>query len=381
LLRPLRSDLSSWGPILIIAVALLLVSALHYGTPRDPSYHGLHDVWRRLYYVPIVLGAFHYGLKGGLITSILATLCYLPHVVFQWGGMASGDRYLEMIMFNLIGAVTGLLAEELHRKTEEARRAYQQLAESFERTKEAERLAAMGQLSASLAHEIRNPLASIKGSLPILLEGIDAADPRREFAGICEKELGRLEELTGQFLEYARPPRPHLALDELQQVTASVVRLVQKQALHNRVEVDLKVEGQPPRLRMDSNRMRQVILNLVLNAIEAMPGGGRLRLRVFQETTGKGKFAVLKVEDSGSGVDPSVAQHIFEPFVTTKAKGTGLGLAVAHGWVTRHGGTLEFTTSELGGACFVVRLPVSGAAGASFPEDRGAGRSDRDEGT
>jgi len=361
-------------PLLVVAAALLLVSALHYGTPRGPSYHALHDVWRRLYYVPIVLGAFHYGLRGGVLTALAATVLYLPHVLFQWGSMAGDDRYLEIVMFNVIGFVTGLLAEELHHQREEAKRAYRRLAESFERTKEAERLAAMGQLSASLAHEIRNPLSSLKGSMPILLRGIEKDDPRQEFAEIVEKELNRLEDLTGEFLEYARPPLPRLADDELSGVVAGVMRLVEKEAQRNQVEIRVESAEGLPLLKMDSGRMRQVVLNLMLNAIEAMPKGGVLRLRTTRGSGPPplGPCVVLEVEDNGPGISPEVAEHLFEPFVSTKEKGTGLGLAVAHAWVMRHGGSLDVGSSELGGACFTICLPIDRPFSSQQAENKDA---------
>lgn len=338
----------------MIAASLVIVSALHYGTPRESAFHALHDVWRRLYYVPIVLGAFHFGLRGGLLTALAATLFYLPHVLFQWGGMAHGNQYLEIVMFWVIGLVTGVLASELRRRREETRLAYEQLQASFERTREAERLAAMGQLSASLAHEVRNPLGSLQGSLPILLEAIPEDDPRQEFAAIVRKELQRLEELTGEFLEYARPPEPSWAEDDLNAVVAGVVQLVTKESERRRVVLETAYDPQLPRIWMDSNRMRQVVLNLCLNAIEAMTEGGTLRLVTAQ----RDDEVVLRVEDDGPGIPEGIRERIFEPFVTSKERGTGLGLAVVHGWVTRQGGSIEVESVLGEGTIFTLRFPI-----------------------
>jgi len=353
---PREPDSSPRVSLLLVAFALLLVSALHYGTPRGASYHALHDVWRRLYYVPIVLGAFHYGLKGGVLTALAATLLYLPHVLFQWGGMAGGNQYLEIVMFNVIGLVTGTLAGELRSKREEARVAYERLAASFERTKEAERLAAMGQLSASLAHEIRNPLASLKGSMPILTEGIPSEDSRQEFVQIVEKEIQRLEGLTGQFLNYAKPPSPAWAEDDLDAVVQGVVSLVEKQAQRHQVRIETRQARNLPLSRMDSSRMRQVVLNLALNAIEAMPKGGVLRFTTEHDP--RAGTLVLVVEDTGPGIDARVRSHLFEPFVSTKEKGTGLGLAVVYQCVQLHQGAIEVGESKEGGARFTISLPL-----------------------
>lgn len=353
------------APFLFIAAALFLVTALHYGTPRDVSYHGLHDVWRRLYYIPIILGAFHYGLRGGFLTAGAVTLLYLPHVLFQWGGMAHGNQYIELLMFWAIGLVTGALAAELHRRRREARDAYAALADSFERMRGAERLAAMGQLSAALAHEIRNPLASIGGSLPILMEGIGPDDPRAEFGAIVRKELQRLDDLTSEFLAYARPPRPRWSEEELNSIVESVVQLVGKEAERSGVQVQTELMPGLPATWMDGDRMRQVVLNLVLNAVEAMSDGGVIRVCTGRDAEG----LQLSVEDSGPGVDEEIREKIFEPFVSSKSSGTGLGLAVVHGWVKRHGGTIVLSVSELGGARFEVRLPERAAAPAATGDD------------
>jgi signal transduction histidine kinase len=267
--------------------------------------------------------------------------------------MAHGNQYIELLMFWVIGLITGLLAGELRRKREEAHAAYRKLAESFERTKEAERLAAMGQLSAALAHEIRNPLASIKGSLPILLEGLDAGDRRQEFGAIVRKELQRLDDLTAEFLAYARPPRPTWVEEDLNAVVLGVVQLVGKEAERSGITVETDLDPELPRIWMDSDRIRQVLLNLALNAIEAMPGGGRVEIR----TSPLPDSVLLTIQDSGPGIPEDLRDHIFEPFVTSKASGTGLGLAVVHNWVTRHGGTIELGADPATGACFRIWFP------------------------
>jgi two-component system sensor histidine kinase HydH len=348
-----------------LTLCLLVVSLLHYLTPLDLRFYKFHDIWDRLYYVPIVMGAFAFGLRGAVGTGLAATLLYLPHVLFQWGHTAHGARpnqYLEMVMFNVIGVVTGVLAEGQRRRREETRRAYEQLAASFERTKEAERLAAMGQLSAALAHEIRNPLASLQGSLPILLEAVPPDDARREFAVIARREIQRLEELTTQILEYARPSPPRWALDSLNDLARNVARLVEQEARRRGVALRLALDEQLPLASMDSNRMTQVILNLALNGIQASGDGGELALSTSHDETS----VVLRVCDRGPGLSPEAREHLFEPFFTTKTGGTGLGLAVVYQWVRRHGGSVEVEDQDDdSGTCFVVRLPQRATADAS----------------
>jgi signal transduction histidine kinase len=332
------------------------VSLLHYLTPVTAASHKLHDIYDRLYYVPIVMGAFAFGARGAILTALAATALYVPHILLQWGHSAHGARpnqYLEMVMFNVIGAVTGVLAEGQRRRREETRRAYEKLAASFDRTKEAERLAAMGQLSAALAHEIRNPLASLRGSLPIVLEAVPADDARREFADIARREIQRLEELTTQILEYARPPQPRWALDSLNDLARRVARLVEQEAQQRGVTLQLALDDTLPLAPMDSNHLTQVILNLALNGIQAMDSGGELLL----STSWDAHQVALSVRDHGHGLSAEARARLFEPFFTTKPSGTGLGLAVVYQWVRRHGGEVGADDAPGGGTVFTVRLP------------------------
>lgn len=341
--------------VALVVGALVVITALHYLTPRDPSFHNLHDIWRRLYYAPIVLGALFFGLRGGMAAALLATLLYLPHVLFQWGGAhhAASNQYIEIVMFNVIGLVTGLFSNEQRRRREETQRAYRRLAASFERTKEAERLAAMGSLSAALAHEIRNPLASLKGSLPILTRGIPADDERHAFAEISRRELDRLEELTQHILDYARPAKAALAVDSLNEVARKVATLVGKQAEAQGVEVTLELAEDLPLALIDTNRTTQVLLNLALNGIQAMEEGGTLTLASGFDD----EEVFVTVMDTGSGLTAEARDRMFEPFFTTKPEGTGLGLAVAHQWVHKQGGRIDVLDVSPSGTIFMVTLP------------------------
>ena len=348
-----------WG--LAVAACLVAVSLLHYLTPVTDHAHKLHDIYDRLYYVPIVMGAFAFGARGAIGTALAATALYVPHILLQWGHSAHGARpnqYLEMVMFNVIGVVTGVLAEGQRRRREETRRAYERLAASFERTKDAERLAAMGQLSAALAHEIRNPLASLRGSLPIVLDAVPAGDARREFADIARREIQRLEELTTQILEYARPPQPRWALDSLNDLARRVARLVDQEAQRRGVTLRLALHDALPLVPMDSNHLTQVILNLALNGIQAMEEGGELEF----STAWDAQWVSLSVRDHGPGLSPEARARLFEPFFTTKPTGTGLGLAVVYQWVRRHGGEVNADDAPGGGTAFTVRLPRAAPA-------------------
>lgn len=227
------------------------------------------------------------------------------------------------------------------------------LKEMEERLKRADRLAAVGHLAAGMAHEIRNPLASISGSVQLLSESLAAGEEDRHLLGIVVREAGRLSQLLSDFLQFARPVRPDKAscdpaalLDDLKGLVGGDPRFA---------HITLKL-GAPSghKLLADRRQLQQALWNLLINAAEAMPAGGELRLAFEPQTQS------FIVEDSGHGVADALREKIFDPFFTTKDHGTGLGLSTVYAIVTAHGGTLDLATSSLGGAKFIIRLKAEG---------------------
>jgi two-component system, NtrC family, sensor histidine kinase HydH len=352
----------------IIAGLLLLVTALHYLTTTERV--EAHDVYRRLYYVPIVLGGIWFALRGGIVTAILASLLYVPHVLFHWQHNPSMalEQYLEIVLYNVIGCLTGFLAERerqqkiRYQKTAESlRESYRKLRDQAdqiiaieEQLRRADRLSALGELSAGMAHEIRNPLGAIKGTAEILREGVAQEDPKREFADILITEVDRLNRVLEDFLRFARPAPVEMGRFSLHQVVGDVLDLTRQQALRNKVEVktDLDQDIQVPGL---GEQIQQAVLNLVLNALQAMPEGGRLDV----STTNLDNEIQVQVRDSGPGIAPEDRGRIFNPFVTTRTSGTGLGLAITQRIVQSHEGRILLQSEPGQGACFTLCLPLS----------------------
>jgi two-component system sensor histidine kinase PilS (NtrC family) len=219
----------------------------------------------------------------------------------------------------------------------------------------AERLAALGRMAANIAHEIRNPLASMSGSIQLLADSIDVAGAERKLMDIVVRETEHLNQWISEFLEYARPreaQRESMLVGELADEVVEMLRndeRVQQVQLTCESRSDTTVVG-------DRARIRQVIWNLCLNAVEALNGNGHVRITVH----GEADRVVLQVRDDGPGIPPEQAQRVFEPFFTTKAQGTGLGLATVHRNVEEHGGSIQVETGEgTVGTTFVVILPRS----------------------
>jgi signal transduction histidine kinase len=230
--------------------------------------------------------------------------------------------------------------------------------------KERDRLAALGEMSAGLAHEIRNPLAAIKGAIQYL-------DPRRlpeedrEFVEIVLDEVDRLNVVVTQFLDYSRPMKPSLAPADLNDVLGRTFKLLQS-AVPPTVELVLDLAPRLPRVLCDAEQLKQVFINLAQNAFQAMPGGGRLTvstsvrrddLAFWREGARRPDEVEIRFRDSGPGIPQEEHERIFVPFHTTKEKGTGLGLAICQRIVKAHQGDLRIRSAPGEGAEFIISLP------------------------
>jgi signal transduction histidine kinase len=239
-----------------------------------------------------------------------------------------------------------------------------QNARLYERLKERDRLAALGEMSAGLAHEIRNPLGAIKASAQFLAEpGEGAASPSgpgREFLDIIVDEVDRLNRVVSSFLDYARPSTASLSTEPID-ANATIEKTMQLLAPQIGAGIATSLElAQPlPRVPIDPERLRQVIINLVLNAVQAMEGKGTLAVRTSPRPSRRSPAVEIHVVDNGPGIPEKVRANLFVPFVTTKDRGTGLGLAISHRIVSAAGGVIEARSTVGGGTTFVVRLPAA----------------------
>jgi signal transduction histidine kinase len=227
------------------------------------------------------------------------------------------------------------------------------------RAQVAEGLATVGRMAAGLSHEIRNPLNAASLQLQVLqrrLRRLPAEQhaPLLEPLGIVQEEIARLNRILEEFLQLSRQRGLERAPHALRELVAKVRDLLLPEAEAHEVGLAAVVAGEP-RLECDADRLQQALVNLVLNAIQATPRGGAVRL-VAQPSDGG---VELRVEDGGPGVPEELRARVFEPFFTTKPAGSGLGLPIVHAIVAQHGGTIVYEPSALGGACFVLRLPLS----------------------
>jgi two-component system, NtrC family, sensor histidine kinase HydH len=233
--------------------------------------------------------------------------------------------------------------------------ANQNLREAEDAVRRSDRLAALGQLSAGLAHELRNPLGTIKASAEMLARSVAAEnDVAREVAGFISTEVDRTNALVTRFLDFARPLKLQLAPGDLAQVLDRAVELVERDAAGRRVAIFKNYSPDIPPLPMDAALMERVFYNLLINAVQATPAEGAVTIK----TRGTAGTAEICVIDRGSGIDPKLMSTIFNPFVTTKPEGVGLGLAIVSKIVDEHGGRISVESDVGKGSVFRVHLPM-----------------------
>lgn len=227
--------------------------------------------------------------------------------------------------------------------------------EEEERLRRAEKLAAVGELASAIAHEIKNPVTIVAGCLDLLGSRADDRDFVTHTARIAREELGRVNRTVNALLDFARFSEPHLVQTDVNEVVRRAAALVRDYALSQQIHV-AEEYGQLPPLTADPDHLQQAFLNLLINAVQAMPGGGTLGIRTsYREGS---QFVRIEVTDTGEGIKPENRDRVFNMFFTTRVGGTGLGLALVHRIVDEHGGMVEFESEPGRGTRFVVHLPV-----------------------
>ncbi len=379
----------------IVTVVLLVlgVSALHYATVT--SIPLLHDFYRRLYYIPVGLAAVWFGVRGGVVASAAVAVLYAPHILLHWQHMGReiANQFMEIAQYfafsTLIGHFAGRerryrlrseqIAGQLEDSYQELRRQADMILEIEGQMRRADRLAAVGELAATITHEIRNPLSSIRGTVEILKEDFPANSPKAEFFEILLKETDRLNKVVEEYLGLARSKAAEGAtayfdLGELARQTAALVGV---QTARRGVRLTTAI-GAPLPVRGNPVQLKQVLLNLLLNAAQATePGGGisvsgavRVGLvKGLEYRDVEGRLVEVVVDDEGPGIPETDLAKVFLPFYTTRPEGTGLGLAISLRIAEAHGGALRAENRPGGGARFTLSLPAAGADTEVRPHD------------
>lgn len=362
------------GPAYSVLLKILLATLLLDHTGE----FGINSSYYPIYFLPVVSAAIYFGTIGALAWTTAASLAYLSLLfpaLQEVDVTAEGKGILTIrVLFFYIAAVL------VNRFTVENRRHVQRLEDLSEKLEEtnrqlrraeadarrAERLAALGQLSAGLAHEIRNPLGVIKGSADMLSRKVAGSEPLvAELAGYISSEVNRLNALVVRFLDFARPSKLELRPERIPEIVERALETAAASFPDAGVNVERKYAPNLPEIPADVQLLEQVFVNLITNAFQAMQGQAGssekiLRIAIEPEISNGEPGLAVFIEDTGPGVPPELREQIFNPFFTSKKDGVGLGLSIVAKIVDDHRGTIRLEENTPRGARFHVFLPQAG---------------------
>jgi signal transduction histidine kinase len=363
------------GPTYFVLLKICLATLLldHTGEPVS-----INSSYYPIYFLPVLTAAEYFGPSGTLLWTAGASAAYCSYLypALQEYEIPRESYFvlaIRILFFFLAAMVVNRFVVESRRQTERYQETAETLAETNRRLEQAqaearrsERLAALGQLSAGLAHEIRNPLGVIKGSAEMLSQKLGKADPlATELAGYISSETNRLSGLVSRFLDFARPLQAELAPQDIAAVLDRALENVAKLWKGAAVRVQKEYAPNLPPVALDESLCEQAFVNVVQNAYDAMSAeGGLLRVKLRSSQAGGRKGVEVRIEDSGPGIPPELREQIFNPFVTTKKDGVGLGLSIVSKIVDGHHGSVRVEDARgnggaASGARFVLFFPVA----------------------
>ena len=340
---------------------------------------GVSSSYYWLLLLPMISAGSSLGVLGTLVVTLLAWCVYLSFLLrIDWNRFVieapeRRELALRVIFLAVAGNLTNTLAEARRRQFARTKAMADQLAEANRNLQQAEeavrrsdRLAALGQLAAGLAHELRNPLGTIRASAEMLNRSVASENEvAREVAGFIAEEVDRTNSLVTRFLDFVRPLELRPAPADLAQVLDRSVAMVEREAAAREVTVYKNYSPDIPPFPLDAELMERVFYNLLANAAQATAPGGAVTVKT-RPVDGNAEISVI---DRGSGIDPKIIDAIFNPFFTTKPDGVGLGLAICSKIVDQHGGKIAVESQPGKGSVFRVYLPLAEAVSGSKPKD------------
>jgi len=379
--RPERDGAVAASVILAVGISVAYTYAIRWTPGGEPF---AVDFLRHFLFIPIVLAAIRLGLRWGLTASLTCVAALLPYAIVHWEHNDLGVNLNHVavgVLYVAVAGLTGCLSdrlqttscqlrdayEDLKGRSEELTHAYAQLRkrtkqvfEWQEHARRADKFSALGLLTAGLAHEIRNPLGSINGAAQILRDR--SASGERELFDIVIKETERLNSVIENFLTFARKDEPPSGSADLDRAVAEVLAVVQRQAGDHQIDIVYKPQTRGLKALAPHEHLRQVILNIVLNAIQAVDRNGAIGIAAHETLVGDPPVDGIRlvIEDTGPGVAPELAERIFDPFFTTHPNGGGgLGLAIVQRILMDCGGQIQLDRGYTEGARFVLTLTAA----------------------
>jgi len=347
------------GPIASIVIELILCYVLLGHS------EGISSSFFVVLFLPVISAATNFGLMGAVLSTLAACGVYLSFLLLLpiYNQVVPPEEVPEVVLralfFLVVGFLTYQLAAASRDKTRKLEAANQSLEEAQAQVRRSDRLAALGQLTAGLAHELRNPMSTMKTSAEMLQRSVDSDNAiAREMAGYIVQEVDRTNSLITRFLDFARPRYLRMETGDLHAMLDRAIAQFDRDKSGPSASISVFKNYSPdiPSIRFDSELLEHVITNLLQNAAQASPPGAVVTVKTrVPEGSSNVEISVI---DRGSGIDPKNLESIFNPFFTTKSEGTGLGLAIVSKIVDEHGGQITVESAPGEGSVFCVYLPV-----------------------
>ncbi len=327
---------------IFIAALTLLITYLHYSTAV--AVHALHNIYRELYYIPVLLGALAYGLTGALLSYALVFVLYLPYVIMTWPGsiLNETNRLLPLLMQGLFAFIAGYLVDRERKQRIRAERD--------------RNLADIGRIATVIVHDLKNHLIAISGFARRIKEGKGKTDAAAE---VILNSAEQMEKIVASVLDFARPLRLELTRSDVRDIVKRAGDACRMKAEQKDVILSLDLPPEPVSRSIDSFHFERALVNLITNAIEASDGNQGVSIIM----TADKKMLTIKITDNGSGMDGETLANVFIPFYTRKRGGTGLGMPIAKKIIEGHQGNIRIESKVGQGTEVTIELSYDAEAG------------------
>ncbi len=327
---------------ILIVVFTLFITYLHYSTAV--TVHALHNIYRELYYIPVLVGALAYGLTGALLSYALVFVLYLPYVIMTWPGsiLNETNRLLPLLMQGLFAFIAGYLVDRERKQRIQAERD--------------RNLADVGRIATVIVHDLKNHLIAISGFARRIKEGKGKTDAAAE---VIMNSAEQMEKIVASVLDFARPLRLELTRSDVRDIVERAGDACRLKAEQKDVILSIDLPPEPVSRSIDGFHFERALVNLITNAIEA--SGGNQGVSIIM--TADKKMLTIKITDNGSGMDDETLANVFIPFYTKKRGGTGLGMPIAKKIIEGHQGNIRINSKVGQGTVVTIELSYDAEAG------------------
>ncbi len=332
---------------ILIFLFIAVITIFHYSTPAPNPL--LHGIYRRLYYLPIILAAISFGLRGGIAASLLVTILYIPHIFEKWGRipLQMFEAVFEIFLYNIVGYITGLLVNK--------QRKYQNDKEKMlNRLKNIDKNSTVVKMASVITHELKTPLASISGAVEIIENETAIPKNKKKVFNILNKELARINNLINKTFTLFKTKLINRTRVDLYSYIRELKTIYSLLPDQGKTVIKFSIKTKIKEIIIDTDTFKEVFINLFNNAVQAINIKGRIEVEILNDND----YLYLSIKDNGKGIKPSDLGKIFNPFYSTKQKGLGLGLAIVKRIVELHNGKINCISQINKGTKFIIKLPL-----------------------